>query len=97
MVLLLQIRIQVHVSNSFSFSIRLFRGNISINDHVSGGCKIEGDSEKWDFGEGAGYYIDATEEKWATNYRMFTYVNDEFYQLMIKNFNVDPQRIGIFG
>lgn len=64
---------------------------------IEGGCKIEGDSDKWDFGEGAGYYVDATEEKWAKNYRMFTYVNDEFYQLMVKNFNVDPKRIGIFG
>ncbi len=62
-----------------------------------GGCKIEGDSEKWDFGEGAGYYVDATESKWSKNYRMFSYVNDEFYQLIVKNFNVDPQCIGIFG
>jgi len=62
-----------------------------------GGCKIEGDSDKWDFGEGAGYYIDATESKWSKNYRMFSYVNDEFYELIVKNFNVDPNRIGIFG
>lgn len=61
------------------------------------GCKIEGDSEKWDFGEGAGYYVDATESKWSKNYRMFSYVNDEFYQLLLNNFNVDPQQIGILG
>ncbi|CAF3676162.1 unnamed protein product [Rotaria sp. Silwood1] len=61
------------------------------------GCNIEGDHDQWDFGEGAGYYIDATESKWSTNYQMFSYVNDEFYELLIKNFNVDMNRIGIFG
>ena len=62
-----------------------------------GECKIEGDSENWAFGQSAGYYVDATESKWSKNYRMFSYVNDEFYQLIVKNFNVDPERIGIFG
>jgi S-formylglutathione hydrolase len=62
-----------------------------------GGCKIQGDSDEWQFGESAGYYVDATESKWSKNYRMFSYVNDEFYQLVVNNFNVDPQRIGIFG
>ncbi len=62
-----------------------------------GGCKIEGDSDEWNFGESAGYYIDATESKWSKNYQMFSYVNDEFYGLIVKNFNVDVNRIGIFG
>ena len=62
-----------------------------------GECKIEGDKDNWTFGESAGYYVDATESKWSKNYRMFSYVNDEFYQLIVKNFNVDPERIGIFG
>ena len=63
----------------------------------SGGCGIEGEKDQWDFGEGAGYYIDATESKWADNYQMFSYINDEFYELIIQNFNVDINRIGIFG
>jgi S-formylglutathione hydrolase len=42
--------------------------------------------------ECAGYYIDATD-----NYQMFSYINDEFYELIIENFNVDINRIGIFG
>ena len=63
----------------------------------SGGCQIPGDSEKWDFGEGAGYYVDATEGPWSKNYRMFSYVNDEFYEMLVKNFNVDRDRVGIFG
>ena len=42
-----------------------------------GGCNIEGEEESWDFGTGAGFYVDATEEKWKTNYRMFSYVTQE--------------------
>lgn len=42
-----------------------------------GGCNIEGESERWDFGVGAGFYVDATEEKWKTNFRMYSYVNNE--------------------
>lgn len=62
-----------------------------------GDCGIEGDNDQWDFGEGAGYYVDATEDKWSENYQMFSYINDEFFELIIQNFNVDIDRIGIFG
>jgi S-formylglutathione hydrolase len=41
------------------------------------GCNIEGEAERWDFGVGASFYIDATEPKWKTNWRMFSYVNEE--------------------
>ena len=44
---------------------------------VAGGCGIEGEGDGWDFGTGAGFYVDATEEKWKTNYRMYSYVTDE--------------------
>ena len=33
--------------------------------------------ESWDFGTGAGFYVDATEEKWKENYNMYSYVSDE--------------------
>ena len=42
-----------------------------------GSCGIEGEDDSYDFGTGAGFYIDATEEKWKTNYRMFSYVTKE--------------------
>ena len=45
-------------------------------------------------GEG---YIDATESQWSDNYQMFSYINEEFYELILQNFNVDINRIGIFG
>ena len=42
-----------------------------------GGCNLEGEDESWDFGTGAGFYVDATEEPWKTNYRMYSYVTEE--------------------
>ncbi len=55
------------------------------------------DEEGWDFGKGAGFYVDATEEPWAKNYNMYSYITDELYTLALKNFPVDGERIGIFG
>jgi len=42
-----------------------------------GGCNIEGEDDSWDFGTGAGFYVDATEEKWKSHYRMYSYVTKE--------------------
>jgi len=42
-----------------------------------GGCNIEGEDDSWDFGTGAGFYVDATVEKWKSHYRMYTYVTKE--------------------
>lgn len=55
------------------------------------------DEEGWDFGKGAGFYVDATEEPWAKNYNMYSYIKDELYNLIQDNFPVDQGRIGIFG
>ena len=41
------------------------------------GLDIEGIRDSWDFGEGAGFYVDASEEKWKTNFRMYSYINKE--------------------
>lgn len=43
----------------------------------SGGCNIEGEDESWDFGTGAGFYVNATQEPFKTNYRMYSYVTEE--------------------
>ncbi|XP_016054990.1 PREDICTED: S-formylglutathione hydrolase isoform X3 [Miniopterus natalensis] len=64
---------------------------------LSGGCNIKGEDESWDFGTGAGFYVDATEDRWKTNYRMYSYVTEELPQLINANFPVDPQRMSIFG
>lgn len=41
------------------------------------GLNIEGIRDSWDFGEGAGFYVDALEPKWKDNFRMYSYINDE--------------------
>lgn len=50
--------------------------------HYIGGVSIEGDSDSWDFGQGAGFYLDATEPKWKKNYRMYSYVSKELPALV---------------
>ena len=52
----------------------------------------------WDFGLGAGFYVDATEAPWATNYRMRSYIEDELPSLLLRNFPMaDMARQGITG
>jgi S-formylglutathione hydrolase len=63
------------------------------------GCNIEDEAERWDFGVGAGFYVDATEPKWNTNFRMYSYVNSELHDVIRKNFckNANDLKISIFG
>ena len=58
---------------------------------------IEGATTDWDFGEGAGFYLDATEAPWNKHFRMETYVVEELRELVIVNFPARENRIGIFG
>jgi S-formylglutathione hydrolase len=59
---------------------------------------VPGDPEGgWDFGLGAGFYLDATEQPWAANYRMWSYVTDELPKLVAAEFPADMQRQGITG
>lgn len=51
----------------------------------------------WDFGLGAGFYVDATTTPWAANYRMWSYVTQELPALIAEHFPVDPARQGITG
>jgi S-formylglutathione hydrolase len=55
------------------------------------------DGEGYDFGLGAGFYVDATEEPWARHYRMWSYVTDELPALVATEFPVDSERQGITG
>jgi len=59
--------------------------------------QLPGDRDSWDFGQGAGFYVDATQAPWAANYRMFSYVTEELPALIDANFAVDPKRRAIFG
>jgi len=58
---------------------------------------IPGDSESWEFGKGAGFYVNATEPKWSSHYHMYDYVNRELPSLIENHFPVMPDRRAIFG
>ena len=60
------------------------------------GIELPGDREHWDFGVGAGFYVDATEAPWAASYRMYSYVVDELPAIIEARFPADDRR-GIFG
>ena len=51
----------------------------------------------WDFGLGAGFYVDATQEPWSRNYRMWTYVSDELPALIAAEYPADMDRQAITG
>ncbi|QQM32485.1 S-formylglutathione hydrolase [Martelella lutilitoris] len=51
----------------------------------------------WQLGQGAGFYVDATESPYALNYRMETYITKELPALIAGSFRADMDRQGIFG
>jgi len=61
------------------------------------GLGLPGEEDSYDFGTGAGFYVDATQAPWALNYRMYSYITQELPWLIAANFPVDPARVGIFG
>lgn len=62
------------------------------------GQDVPGDPQgAYDFGLGAGFYVDATEQPFARNYRMWSYVTEELPQLVAQHFPVDPKRQSIMG
>lgn len=60
------------------------------------GVNIPGEDDDWDFGTGAGFYVNATEAPWAKHYRMYDYVVEELPAL-IKQAFAAKDRAGIFG
>lgn len=58
---------------------------------------IDGAAESWDFGNGAGFYVDATESPWSAHFKMYSYIVDELRELVLKSFRLRGSRIGIFG
>jgi S-formylglutathione hydrolase len=55
------------------------------------------DDDAYDFGQGAGFYVDATEAPYAANYRMYSYLTEELPWLIAENFPADLDRQGIMG
>jgi len=58
---------------------------------------IPGEADDWQFGAGAGYYVDATVAPWSKFFNMYTYCSRELPSLIAEHFPIDTQRVGIFG
>ncbi|MBN9696546.1 MAG: S-formylglutathione hydrolase [Zoogloea sp.] len=61
------------------------------------GANVPGEAEAWDFGVGAGFYLDALREPWARHWRMESYLTGELRALVGAHFPADLARCGIFG
>lgn len=62
------------------------------------GGEVPDDAEgKIDFGHGAGFYLNATQQPWAKHYRMYDYITEELPAIINANFLVDSERVGILG
>jgi S-formylglutathione hydrolase len=61
------------------------------------GANIDGESESWDFGVGAGFYLDATQAPWSRHYKMESHIVQELLPLVAAQFPVDSARVGIMG
>jgi S-formylglutathione hydrolase len=59
--------------------------------------RIPGDADSWDFGQAAGFYVDATQSPWSTNYRMYSYVTRELPEIVAENLPANAEASGIFG
>ena len=55
------------------------------------------DDEAYDLGQGAGFYVDATEAPWAPHFRMSSYITQELQELVIAEFSIDAEAQGITG
>lgn len=58
---------------------------------------LPGATASWDFGIGAGFYLDATEAPWAAHWRMESWIVQELLPLVGRQFAIDTARLGIFG
>ncbi|MDY0744996.1 S-formylglutathione hydrolase [Paucibacter sp. R3-3] len=61
------------------------------------GANAPGEADAWDFGVGAGFYLDATQEPWAKHWRMESYLMYELLPLVQREFSLPAERTGIFG
>ncbi|EDK47169.1 hypothetical protein PVL30_002445 [Lodderomyces elongisporus] len=62
------------------------------------GANIKGEDDSWDFGTGAGFYVDATQSPWSENYRMYSYVHGELQDELAKAYpELDFDNVSITG
>jgi len=70
---------------------------IVVPDTSPRGLGYPGEADAYDFGLGAGFYVDATEAPWSEGYRMYSYVTNELPAYVERHFAVVAGRAGIFG
>ena len=61
------------------------------------GAGVAGEADAWDFGVGAGFYLDATQPPWSTHWRMESYLLEELLPLVTNALPIDGARLGLFG
>ena len=61
------------------------------------GANVPGEADAWDFGVGAGFYLDATQAPWASHWRMESYLLNELLPTATATLPIDGERLGIFG
>lgn len=73
-------------------------GRLSISNTIPGGLNIEGEDDAYDFGTGAGFYVDATKAPYNNGYNMYTYVTEELPKTVFDAFpQLDSSRVSITG
>lgn len=58
---------------------------------------IEGEDAEWDFGVGAGFYLDATQAPWSRHFRMESWIVGEWLPMLVRALGLDAARIGVSG
>ena len=61
------------------------------------GDNVPDEVDNWQFGSGAGFYLDATAAPYARHYQMYSYILGELPELVAENFAIDMSRQGVFG
>ncbi len=61
------------------------------------GANVPSEADSWDFGAGAGFYLDAAQTPWAKNWRMESYITQELLPLVTNALPINAAKVGIFG
>ena len=61
------------------------------------GLNLPGENESYDFGSGAGFYVNATTDGYKDHYQMYDYVNEEIHEILQTEFGVKSDKISIMG
>ncbi|MDX9732256.1 MAG: S-formylglutathione hydrolase [Bdellovibrionales bacterium] len=61
------------------------------------GLNLPGEHDSYDFGSGAGFYLNATTDSYKSHYRMFDYIAHEIHALLVEKFEIPANKISIMG